>query len=172
MQHSCAHSITHLRESWKAAIVNPGTLSSSRLSMYFSTMSVCMHDERGSVVSVVCVCVHAHCVGRGRTHIASENVHVHVLVLLAVLEVVAMFSEKCLVQMAELVLCTHNTKQHDKQCVSWTGLLRGRVYVPSTMPWSASTVRSKAASSSLLPPPLAELDSRVSSAQPFTSSAP
>ena len=86
--------------------MNPGTLSSSWLSMYFSTMSVCVHDERGRG-SVVCVCVHAHCVGRGRTHIASENVHVHVLVLLAVLEVVAMFSEKCFVQMAELVLCTH-----------------------------------------------------------------
>ena len=53
------------------------------------------------------MCARAHCVGRGRTHIAAENVHVHVFVLLAVLEVVAMFCEKCLVQMAELVLCTH-----------------------------------------------------------------
>lgn len=78
--------------------------------MYFSTMSVCMRDKRGSVV---CVCARAHRVGRGRTHIAAENVHVHVFVLLAVLEVVAMLCEKCLVQMAELVLCTCTWAKHE-----------------------------------------------------------
>ena len=161
-QRSCALSNTHWRESWKAAIVKPGTLCSSRLSMYFSTTSVCARREREHEHCLWAECgeVHAHSCGRRPcTRVCFP--HSPRSGGSASRETPRANGRTRPLHVRTTYDASSSVYHRNAVCAC----------VPSTMPWSASTVRSKAASSSLLPLPLVE-DSRVSSAQPFTISAP